>query len=189
MRAIVQIVFCAVLVAVIAGPLPAAATTTDLTVGDSLELVYAYPNQGTYYDTLTFAYTGPGQTETTQNGITELDIVSNNQIEFLECSYGCSQTAASYNGPILIDLSNSNAFSDWDILSDSTASGTISMLLGPGEIGVNWQGVVWPDAGGQVVLGATATPLPATLPLFATGLSAMGLFGWRRKRKAAAIAV
>lgn len=33
------------------------------------------------------------------------------------------------------------------------------------------------------------TPLPATLPLFATGLGAMGLLGWRRKRKnAAAIA-
>jgi hypothetical protein len=30
------------------------------------------------------------------------------------------------------------------------------------------------------------TPLPAALPLFATGLGAMGLFGWRRKRKAAA---
>jgi hypothetical protein len=28
-----------------------------------------------------------------------------------------------------------------------------------------------------------ATPIPAALPLFATGLSALGLFGWRRKRK------
>ena len=27
------------------------------------------------------------------------------------------------------------------------------------------------------------TPVPAALPLFATGLGAMGLFGWRRKRK------
>lgn len=32
----------------------------------------------------------------------------------------------------------------------------------------------------------TATPVPAALPLFATGLSALGLFGWRRKRKKAA---
>ena len=30
------------------------------------------------------------------------------------------------------------------------------------------------------------TPLPAALPLFATGLSALGLLGWRRKRKAQA---
>jgi hypothetical protein len=35
---------------------------------------------------------------------------------------------------------------------------------------------------------ADATPLPAALPLFATGLGALGLLGWRRKRKAAAVA-
>ena len=34
----------------------------------------------------------------------------------------------------------------------------------------------------------TATPLRAALPLLATGLSALGLLGWRRKRKAPAIA-
>jgi hypothetical protein len=31
-----------------------------------------------------------------------------------------------------------------------------------------------------------ATPLPAALPLFASGLGAMGFFGWRRKRSNAA---
>ena len=34
--------------------------------------------------------------------------------------------------------------------------------------------------------GVSATPLPAALPLFASGLGAMGLLGWRRKRKSAA---
>ena len=33
-----------------------------------------------------------------------------------------------------------------------------------------------------------ATPLPGALPLFASGLGALGLFGWRRKRKAQAVA-
>jgi hypothetical protein len=32
-------------------------------------------------------------------------------------------------------------------------------------------------------ISLTATPLPAALPLFATGLGALGLLGWRRKRK------
>jgi hypothetical protein len=32
------------------------------------------------------------------------------------------------------------------------------------------------------------TPLPATLPLFASGLGVWGLLGWRRKQKASAIA-
>jgi hypothetical protein len=33
-----------------------------------------------------------------------------------------------------------------------------------------------------------STPLPAALPLFATGLGALGLLGWRRRRKAQAVA-
>lgn len=40
--------------------------------------------------------------------------------------------------------------------------------------------------GGSLALTSTDTvPLPAALPLFATGLAALGLFGWRRKRKQA----
>jgi len=35
---------------------------------------------------------------------------------------------------------------------------------------------------------APTTPLLATLPLFATGLGAFGLLGWRRKKRAAALA-
>ena len=34
----------------------------------------------------------------------------------------------------------------------------------------------------------TTTPLPAALPLFATVLGGLGLLGWRRKRKAQAVA-
>jgi hypothetical protein len=36
----------------------------------------------------------------------------------------------------------------------------------------------------SIVVTSDETPLPATLPLFATGLGALGLLGWRRKRKA-----
>ena len=37
-------------------------------------------------------------------------------------------------------------------------------------------------------LSAGTVPLPAALPLFAGGLGALGLLGWRRKRRAAAAA-
>jgi hypothetical protein len=37
--------------------------------------------------------------------------------------------------------------------------------------------------------GVAATPLPAALPLFATGVGAIGLLGWRRKRKNATAAI
>jgi hypothetical protein len=40
-------------------------------------------------------------------------------------------------------------------------------------------------ADGIVTTESTATSLPAALPLFATGLGALGLLGWRRKRQAA----
>ena len=41
--------------------------------------------------------------------------------------------------------------------------------------------------GGEFAIAPVApTPLPAALPLFATGLGALGLLGWRRKRKHAA---
>ena len=36
----------------------------------------------------------------------------------------------------------------------------------------------------EVSSDLSAVPLPAALPLFATGLGALGLLGWRRKRKA-----
>ena len=44
---------------------------------------------------------------------------------------------------------------------------------------------------GELTLTTTqsTTPLPAALPLFVGGLSVMGLLGWRRKRKAQAVAV
>jgi hypothetical protein len=42
------------------------------------------------------------------------------------------------------------------------------------------------DFSAAAIGSSTATPLPAALPLFATGLGALGLLGWRRKRKNAA---
>jgi hypothetical protein len=42
--------------------------------------------------------------------------------------------------------------------------------------------------GNFTITALSAVPLPATLPLFATGLGALGLLGWRGKKKAAALA-
>ena len=39
----------------------------------------------------------------------------------------------------------------------------------------------------RIAAAPIATPLPGALPLFAGGLGALGLLGWRRKRKAAAV--
>lgn len=60
-----------------------------------------------------------------------------------------------------------------------TGLNTITMTMTTGD-GL-WDGVriAFNDVEGIT----SATPLPAALPLFAGGLSALGLFGWRKKRK------
>jgi hypothetical protein len=62
---------------------------------------------------------------------------------------------------------------------------SISGLLGPdgyplsfGNLNISTDGSI-----------TAATPIPSTLPLLATGLAALGLFGWLRRRKAPGLAV
>jgi hypothetical protein len=93
-----------------------------------------------------------------------------------------------------------------DILNTSSsafATYLIADAIGPstGSSGIN-SGLVFSTSGGSFDLTSilnnqstfTATispspvPLPSALPLFATGLGALGLLGWRRKRKAATVA-
>jgi hypothetical protein len=82
-----------------------------------------------------------------------------------------------YGGPIsyfsLVDTSNGSVF--------------FSGNLAPGAH--TWFSLEAPANGIEVTGINTATPLPAALPLFAGGLGALGLLGWRRKRKAASVSV
>jgi hypothetical protein len=59
------------------------------------------------------------------------------------------------------------------------------LLFIPFETG---SGPAYPGFDAFSVADATVVPAPAALPLFATGLGALGLLGWRRKKKAAALA-
>jgi hypothetical protein len=45
------------------------------------------------------------------------------------------------------------------------------------------------NPGGEISGTLEPTPLPAALPLFATGIGALGLLGWRRKRKSRAAVI
>jgi hypothetical protein len=47
-----------------------------------------------------------------------------------------------------------------------------------------WTAVASGLGSAGVEITVQETPLPATLPLFATGLGVMGLLGWRRRRRA-----
>jgi hypothetical protein len=78
---------------------------------------------------------------------------------------------------------------DWATLLASVNLGTvitaIFLDLDAGWAGTDQHLLVNNFTVNQDVL---TTPLPAALPLFATGLGAVGLLGWRRKKKAAALA-
>lgn len=52
-----------------------------------------------------------------------------------------------------------------------------------GTVGANFLGTVQQGLELRVTSDGFETPLPAALPLFASGAGVLGFFGWRRKRK------
>jgi hypothetical protein len=71
-----------------------------------------------------------------------------------------------------------------DFNGDSGLNGFANQIFDENNPDVHIQ--LWAQA---TIVDPTATPLPAALPLFATGLGGLGLLGWRRKRKNAAAAM
>ena len=93
--------------------------------------------------------------------------------------------AGSFVGPIFTVLAG-NPFPAIVSVTGMPASDAIET---GGKLELNWQSLTF-NNGDQVVVNFAAdtlpTPLPAALPLFASGLGALGLLAWRRKRKATA---
>jgi hypothetical protein len=93
-------------------------------------------------------------------------------------------TGLSANSRYWVELSATGSVI-WAFTLDDTGPGVA------GEFEIN-QSAFFPNSSGSFEMLITAdvttdgstTPLPATLPLFATGLGGLGLLGWRRKRKA-----
>ena len=73
-------------------------------------------------------------------------------------------------------------------LPASFAGNTLVSIMFNGSNAGNPQGQPFLAALTAETPGTSAVPLPAALPLFATGLGALGLLGWRRKKKVAALA-
>ena len=102
-------------------------------------------------------------------------------------------------GSTTLEIDDTNIiFPVLEISDPGFASYDLASDLGPLSIGPGFTntspGINYPTTLGDLELDnnagttftATITPLPATLPLFATGIGALGLLGWRRNRKAQA---
>jgi prepilin-type processing-associated H-X9-DG protein len=75
---------------------------------------------------------------------------------------------------------------NYSFTADFSQSKTV--VAGDGSARTFTDAVIFTDHG-NAPLSVAATPLPASLPFFVTGLGALGLLGWRRKKKAAALSV
>ena len=77
---------------------------------------------------------------------------------------------------ILVEA-NGNALA----VGSASASADPFIFIDPTDPNASEYAIIVSDGVGNAL---ATTPLPATLPLFSTGLGALGLLGWRRKRKA-----
>jgi hypothetical protein len=68
---------------------------------------------------------------------------------------------------------------------DNATFASLGISDSDGNVAPNIYRWTWGSAADQSFT-LDVIPLPAALPLFATGLGALGLLGWRRKRKARA---
>jgi hypothetical protein len=88
---------------------------------------------------------------------------------------------------VIMDTSNS-AFATYALGAIGPTSGASAFNVGPFATGSGKTFTLsaMGDTTFSATTGVSAVPLPAALPLFASGLGALGLLGWRRKRKALA---
>ena len=97
-----------------------------------------------------------------------------------------------FDGPgYQIDLEFTSSSNGAELVELFSASLFPGQSIQPGGMGIWTGGVDHPDVGllvtylsGTQAIATAETPLPAALPLFATSLGSLGLFGWRRKRHA-----
>jgi hypothetical protein len=139
-------------------------------------------------ETGSFLTLGSGGTVTWRNLGVPIDYNTLATGSNLSCGAGCMFTGS--NGAVVtFDLTSESPPVVNGGFLDLSGTGIVT-LTGfdptPGSFFLSGQG----GTGVNLTFSSTvsAVPLPAALPLFATGLGALGLLGWRRKRKALAAA-
>jgi hypothetical protein len=176
--------------AIIAGP--------SLTSNDSGYLVSGLGFQALDNSTLTaFTFQNQGNADTvslTNSAGTVLDSVTIPASTPSDVVSGLTWSLTSGNAYYLLQTGGVNGKfgtfgftlpSDTDISITTTFNGGATIALAIPGFDV---GGFWGDFNNITTASVSAVPAPGSLSLVAPGLGALGLLGWRRKRKAAALA-
>jgi hypothetical protein len=182
-----SIIATALLAGVIVAASPASATTLN---GSSVTITGFYPDHnplnspGNIFGTTGPATVGAGVEfpAPAMAGRPWTFDISDTQIIFTP-NEAVTYSAGVFNGfeftftgaaPITgVSIAGGSNFNPNDISFDAT------------HIFLNYQGLT-PNLGSISIVNIQSTPLPAVLPLFASGLGALGVLKWRRKRALAA---
>jgi hypothetical protein len=134
------------------------------------------PESGTGSFTITVPGVGTSGNLTEGHGLTAMDF----KIDGLDFKLNSSsEVGYYYNGSTLVldNIGYTGFIGNFELTGISLAS----YYFGDSAPG----GYIF-DTNGSLSITPAATPLPTTLPLLATGLGALGLIGWWRKRKVGA---
>jgi hypothetical protein len=138
--------------------------------------------------TLTYTIANPAANTVTENGVAFTDFIPLGITPFgLPPLDTCGGTASIELGQ-MVSLSGGSIAVNSSCTVSLTVVGTMlgSFTDTIGNVS-STNGGTGNTATATLDVGVTATPLPAALPLFATGLGGFGLLGWRRKRKVQAV--
>jgi hypothetical protein len=162
--------------ALFAVQIPGAAKASTLTYNVTLTHFCCGTESGTGSFTITVPGVGTSGNLTEGHGLTAMDF----KIDGLDFKLNSSsEVGYYYNGSTLVldNIGYTGFIGNFELTGISLAS----YYFGDSAPG----GYIF-DTNGSLSITPAATPLPTTLPLLATGLGALGLIGWWRKRKVGA---
>jgi hypothetical protein len=154
--------------------------------GDLIQAEYDYPIPGSVYGAST-VIPNPFVVGTGLETVISIEDVTFLNVDFSDGSLlitlitildNPTWNSVSQNGPAFTVLSG-NPFPA--ISSVTSTSGPVSAFISGGTLFINWAGMSYHT--GDTVSVSFETPLPPALPLFVSGLTGFGFFGWWRRRK------
>jgi hypothetical protein len=112
-----------------------------------------------------------------------VDLLDNNSLGkgFDSAAFQISENGTVLENHVFTDLASAQALFSDNPINLTLLAGLYIIQLSFNEMISGGDGFAFDYA----AISPIVTPLPATLPLFASGLAGLGLLGWRRKKAAA----